>query len=121
MLQPAVVFLSLFKASIHQELFLLFSFYCDLRSAPPDRIKSGANGNSSQPSSEALPLFVSGQHPESFQKSLLRGIFGEPLISGDSKRHADRHCCMTPNQLLKSQNLARTGAAHEIIIAWFGF
>jgi hypothetical protein len=60
---------------------------------------------------------VRGQRPESFQESLLRGIFGEPLISGDSKGRADRHCCMTPNQLLKGRNLARTGAAHEIIIA----
>src|SRR5262247_3413436 len=121
MLQAVVIFLSLFEAIIHQELLFLFPFYCDLRSAPPDRIKSAPNGNGSQPSSETMLLTVCGQRPESFQESLLCGIFGKPLISGDSKGHADRHCCMTPNQLLKSQNLARTGAAHEIIIPGFGF
>src|SRR5262249_42284476 len=121
MLQAAVIFLSLFEAIIHQEPLFLFTFYSDLRSAPPDRIECAANGDSSQPSSESLLLFVCGQRPESFQESLLRGTFGEPLISSDSKGHADRHCCMTPNQLLKSQTLARTGAAYEIIIAGFGF
>jgi hypothetical protein len=121
MLQPAVVFLSLFEAIIHQDLLFFFPFYCDLRSSAPDRIKSAPNGDGSQPSSEALLFSVRGQRPESFQESLLRRIFGEPLISGDSKGRADRHCCMTPNQLLKSRNLARAGAAHEIIIAGLGF
>src|SRR5262245_66570514 len=96
MLQPAVVFLSLFEAIIHQDLVFLFPFYSDLRSSPPDRVKSAPNGNGPQPSSEALLLSVCGQRPESFQESLLRGIFGEPLISGDSKGRADCHRCMTP-------------------------
>src|SRR5499426_2129524 len=113
-LQAVVIFLSLFEPIIHQELLFLFPFYFDLRSAPPGRIKGAANGDSSQPSSEALLLSVCGQRPESFQESLLRGIFSEALISGDSKGRADRHCCMTSNQLLESPNLAHIGAAHEI-------
>src|SRR5262245_39015970 len=117
MAQPAVIFLSLFEAMIRQELLFLFSSDCDLLSAPPDRIKGAANCDSSQPSREALLLSVCGQRPESFQESLLRGIFSEALISGDSKGRADRHCCMTSNQLLEGPNLARIGAAHEIIIA----
>ena len=79
-LQPAVVFLSLFEAIIHQDLLFFFPFYCDFRSSAPDRIKSAPNGDGSQPSSEALLFSVRGQRPESFQESLLRRIFGEPLI-----------------------------------------
>src|SRR5262249_33903734 len=120
MLQAAVIFLSLFEAIIHQEPLFLFTFYSDLQSAPPDRIKCAANGNSSQPSSESLLLLVCGQRPEGFQESLLPGIFGEPLISGNSKGCADRHCCMTPNQLLKSPTLAPTSTAHDIITARLG-
>src|SRR5262245_39727007 len=108
MLQAVVIFLSLFEAMIYQNLLFLFPSDCDLGSAPPDRIKSAPNGNGSQPSSEALLFSVCGQRPESFQESLLRGIFSEVLISGDSKGHAERHCCMTSNQLLESRNLART-------------
>src|SRR5262245_53719788 len=117
MLQAVVIFLSLFEAMIYQNLLFLFPPDCDLRSSPPDRIKSAPNGNGSQPSSEALLFSVRGQCPQSFQKSLLRRIFGEPLISGDSKGRADRRCYMTPNQLLKSPTLARTSSADEIIIA----
>jgi hypothetical protein len=121
MVQPAMIFLFLFEAIIRQELLFLFPFYCDFRPAPPDRIKSASNSNGSKPSSEALLLSVCGQRPESFQESFLRGIFGEPPVSGDSKGRADRHCCMTANESLKSRNLARTSAAREIIVAWFGF
>src|SRR5215510_4743363 len=68
-LQPAVIFLSLFQAMIRQEFLFLFPPDCDLRSSPPDRIKSAPNGNGSQPSSEALLFSVRGQCPQSFLKS----------------------------------------------------
>src|SRR5918999_6304189 len=120
MLQPAAIFISLFRAIIPHELLLLFLVNRHLGPAPPHQIKSTPNGYGSQPSNEALPLLICGQRVEDFPESLLRGILGEALIMSDPQCSANRHRCMTPHQLFISRNLANAGAADEITIAQFG-
>ena len=53
----------------------------------------------SHPAKLCWTFLVRGQRPESFQESLLRGVFGEPLISGDPKgSRRSPLLYMTPNQ-----------------------